>query len=112
MPSTFTTSDQRRKKQIMDNLQVGTARRRVLEYTLSQIVWYENVNTEPETLQAFQSMKEGAIISEEEIRRLTKYFDDEGPLALRKLPYYLLRDLCRLTKYFDDEGPLALRKLP
>lgn len=93
LPSTFTTTDGRRQKQIMDGLGRGIARRRLFEHMVTQIIYHERFSPDSKSMLVFRAMATDGVVDEAAIRSLAEYFDDGGPLALERLPRYVLRDL-------------------
>lgn len=93
MPSTFTTKDQRRDRQIRDSLARGTARRRIFEHMVTQVLCSEAFSPDSKGTPLFRAMATEGLADADSIRSLSKYFNDDGPLALGRLPRYVLRDL-------------------
>jgi len=93
LPSTFVTKDQTRQKQITSSLERGTARRKLFEHMVTQIIYFEKFSPDAKAMPVFRQMTVDGVIDETSIRSLAKYFDDDGPLALEKLPRYVLREL-------------------
>lgn len=109
MPSTFVTDEQRRKKQIFENLQSGVSRRRLFDHMTATIISQEMFAVDSPSLVLFRSIHEGGIATGPEIRRLAPYFADDGPLALSKLPAYVLKDLAKAIGVYS---PLEAKLLP
>eukprot|EP00931_Biecheleriopsis_adriatica_P047098 TRINITY_DN27123_c0_g1_i1.p1 TRINITY_DN27123_c0_g1~~TRINITY_DN27123_c0_g1_i1.p1 ORF type:complete len:565 (+),score=109.34 TRINITY_DN27123_c0_g1_i1:64-1695(+) len=96
MPSTFDTSDQRRRRQIMQNLSTGIARRRIFEHMAITILNHENFEASPRILDVFRACTKGGVIEGEDLKTFARYFKDDGPLCMKKLPYHVLSDLAVL----------------
>lgn len=100
MPSTFTTSSQRRRKQIMENLKAGVSRKRLFEFMTSKVLLHEKFNSNSPVVPVFRAIHEGAVMGQDSLRCLVPHFDVNGPLALKKIPGYILRDLnVRIGKF-------------
>jgi len=97
MPSTFDTTESRRRRHIMDNLTSGVSRRRLFEHMTMRILLHENFSATSKSLNLFRVCVDGGVVDEQAIRSLLPYFHKDGPLALKKLPKYVLRDLCVLA---------------
>jgi len=98
MPSTFDTTDSRRRQKIMENLQTGIARRRLFEHMTMRVLHCENFKADSKSLEVFRACVTGSQVTEEAIKSFVPYFEDTGPLALKKLPFYVLTDLCVLDR--------------
>ncbi|CAE6950439.1 letm1, partial [Symbiodinium sp. KB8] len=96
IPSTFTTDEQRRRRLILRNLEHSVVRRRLLEHMAARILVSQNLSDDSsKTITAtLRSLTRGGVIRAEDIRVLTPSFEDDGPLAIQKLPRYILRELC------------------
>jgi len=99
MPSTFDTSDMRRRRQIMANLSIGISRRRVFEQLTVRVLQHDNFESDSGLLAVCQSMSKGGRVTEDEIRQFVPLFEEDprGPLALKKLERYVLRDLGKMA---------------
>ncbi|CAE7184621.1 letm1, partial [Symbiodinium pilosum] len=94
IPSTFTTNEQRRRQLIMRNLENSVVRRRLLEHMVARVLVNQRHDASKDVTPIFRSLAKGGIISAEDIRRLAVSFHEDGPLAIQKLPRYILRELC------------------
>jgi len=97
MPSTFTTSEDRRRKKIMENLQKGVVLRRVFEHMVARISLHESFKVDSKSIPVFRCIMQGGPVDEAGIRELVEYFEEDAPLSLRKLPGYVVRDLADIT---------------
>eukprot|EP01065_Artemidia_motanka_P050674 TRINITY_DN8720_c0_g1_i2.p1 TRINITY_DN8720_c0_g1~~TRINITY_DN8720_c0_g1_i2.p1 ORF type:complete len:425 (+),score=150.63 TRINITY_DN8720_c0_g1_i2:338-1612(+) len=109
MPSTFVTDDQRRMKQIMENLGAGVTRRRLFDHMTATIIAHEGFSPESQSLQLFRTIDKGGSVSAADIRSLVPYFQDDGPMALSKLPGYVVREIAKLT---GNHSPMESSLLP
>eukprot|EP00928_Gymnodinium_smaydae_P073036 TRINITY_DN56306_c0_g1_i1.p1 TRINITY_DN56306_c0_g1~~TRINITY_DN56306_c0_g1_i1.p1 ORF type:complete len:674 (+),score=153.98 TRINITY_DN56306_c0_g1_i1:95-2023(+) len=94
LPSTFDTSDTRRRRQMMSNLTQGHSRRRVFEFLTARVLTHENFEDHEGRLAVFRAISRGGIVTEEDIRSFVSLFEDDGPMSMDAMPYYVLRDLC------------------
>lgn len=101
IPSTFITAEKRRMKHFMKKLDGGGSRRRLMAHMTSCILWAEELKSEAASLTIARDVMRGSALSEESIRTFTPYFKSKGPLALDKMPLYVLKDLTKLTNTFS-----------
>lgn len=101
IPSTFVTAEKLRMKRLLHKLDTGASRRRLLEHMTSAILWYGDWDSASRSLAIARDMMQGSALSEESIRTFVPYFKPSGPLALEKMPDYIMRDLTKLSSTFS-----------
>ncbi|CAE7609984.1 letm1 [Symbiodinium natans] len=114
IPSTFTTDEQRRRQLILRNLEHSVVRRRLLEHMVARTLVYESLSDDvsKSITPVFRSLARGGIIGAKDIRRLSVSFEDDGPLAIQKLPRYILRELCQVMGIYTWSAWLEGLLLP
>jgi LETM1 and EF-hand domain-containing protein 1 len=98
MPSTFDTSESLRRNQMMANLRSGISRRRLFEQMTLRVLMHDHFEADSGRLAVFKSISKGGKVTENDILQFVPLFEEpDGPLALKKLEGYVLKDLGVLT---------------
>eukprot|EP00755_Sulcionema_specki_P022733 Sspe_Gene.13990::Locus_4823_Transcript_2_2_Confidence_0.500_Length_1832::g.13990::m.13990/K17800/LETM1, MDM38; LETM1 and EF-hand domain-containing protein 1, mitochondrial len=109
MPSTFTTREQTRKLQIVENIKKGKCQRRVFEHLFTRVIIDEGFDLYSPSWGILKRANAGNIISAADIRILSKHFTEGKKLDLPNLPSWILRDIARIHGLYS---PFAARLMP
>ena len=101
VPSTFSTREQTRKKQIIDNLKKGSWTRRVFEHQFARIIISEGYDLYSSSWGILKRVGKGDIVNADDIRELSVHYKPGKKLDLKNLPSWVLRDIARVMGIYN-----------